>query len=107
MYILSTPDDIFPFLIKKEYVGQEPIYFALNNPKEDYTVLCRELTSGEKESDFKRIVYLKDTKTDKAGIGKPCLLLFKVHSIEQADSVVSSYRKGLSALEKMKKKDCG
>ena len=101
MFVLSTPNDTLMFRIKKEYVGQEPIYFVLSDPYEKETLLCRYLTSGEREADYKKIVHLIDAEKGSSGLGDPCLILSKVPSIEHADVAVSSYRRALEEIKEL------
>lgn len=96
MFILNTEAGMLPFTLKKEYGGQQPVYFVLQEPAEHITVLCRELEPSEKETDFKNISFIIDV--GKGNPGKPCLPLFEVDSIEKADGIVASYRKGIAEL---------
>ncbi len=97
MYILNTTQGIFPFTVKKEYSEQNPVYFILNEPREEVILLCRELTPTEKETHFKNISYVIDTETQSS---KPCLVISSEKSIERAEILIASYQRGINQLHR-------
>lgn len=98
MYVLTQPDAyLWPFLIKKEYVGRWPSCFSLFNSWGDLALFCRELTPVEAESELengRKIQYLTDTCIRGSVI--PCLLIRELKSIEEADRAAAAFGTGLT-----------
>lgn len=91
MFILGNIRGVYIFKNGRFYEGS-PEYVAVQ--EKNILYLCRMLLNSEYLSQFDEISFLLSDKDIKNGktVGRPCIILQKLKSLDEADKLVSSYQ---------------
>lgn len=100
LHVLISDQGMLTFDQVREYEG-EPFYLAMQHGATNFMVMVRKLSNRESKNNKDDIYYYINSQKTGSNSYEPCIMLYMLNSFEQADAIITSYRRAIKELHEM------